>query len=442
MGWMPITPLSDSSHQNRNACLLNQFPDRIVFFDQQADTNTRQLCYRRISPGMGDISIALSQAGVEFTHPKSLNRDYFTDFDVMLYQTNEGSDIDLKYFSFSNYTVSDSKILADLPGDDINLVVGNWGMVAWENNGKIYVSQYISSSGSFTPPFAVDSAGAYSPALSDKLNYLKNNGDSTLVISLSILYDQGTWQISNVSNRTFPGHSSSLVSSPDFFWDNSMCMENKIGTNPTGLILFGNQSSQTQYMNSGIYNYIEPAIHDFKIGVRNGYYFLSYVSDSLGQNEVFTETPWGFIGGQNISQWPGDDRNPEFFESYGETETIRVYLFWESQRQGFSTIYSTYLEYPFGGIGDNPKTESLSVYPCPFGLETSITFKSTGKCPLSIFDFQGRLIRTLLSDYGSEGWQKAVWDGKSNSGSYVPSGSYLVVCQLPASLLSKVIIKE
>ncbi len=442
--WMPNTPLTDSSHFNRNACLVQEYPDRIIFFDQETDATTTQLCYRVITPAIGNVTVALSVAGVELTHPKVFGQDYFSTATKVFYQTNEGSDIDLKYFTFSNFSISDSKLLADLPGDDINLVAGYSGTVAWENSGKIWVSQYIQSTDSYTTPFAVDSAGAYSPAFSDKLNYLKTYGDSTLVISVYIQYNQGIWQFSDRSSRSFPGSCSSLVSISPFYWENSMCMENKIGTNPTGLILFGNESTQTQYLNSGLYNFTEPAIHDYKIGVKGGFFFLSYVSDSLAQDEVYTETPWGYEGRQNISQWPGDDRNPEFFESYAEEQgmTIRVYLFWESERQGFSTIYSTYLEYPFGAIDDKSKNKSLTVFPCPFDKKTTITYASALKTTLRIVDLLGHEIKSLSPHFIDQGLQQALWDGTNNRGESVPAGCYVVVATTSTVSLSALILRN
>jgi len=442
--WKPNTPLTDSSHINRNACLAHQSTDRILFFDQETDETTTQLCYRVITPALGNVTVALSVAGAELTNPKVFEQDYYPSETKVFYQTNEGSDIDLKYFTFSNYTISDSKLLADLPGDDINLVAGYSGMVAWENSGKIWVSQYIQSTDSFTTPFAIDSAGAYSPGFSDKLNYLKTYGDSTLVVSAFINYNQGNWQISEVSTRAFAGNCSSLVSMVPFSMDNSMCMENKTGSYPTGLVLFSNQNPQIQYFNSTIYKYDQPAIHDFKIGVKSGFYFLAYISDSLGQDEVFTETPMGYEGRQNISQWPGADRNPGFFESYAEEvgQTIRVYLFWESERQGFSTIYSTYLEYPFGGIDENPEETSLSVFPCPFDQEVTITFQSASKTNFKIIGMQGSELKTLTPHLTDLGWQQAVWDGTDNNGCILPPGSYLVVATSANATRSCMIIRK
>lgn len=439
--WMPNTPLTDSSHNNRNACLFNVYPTRILFFDQEIDSATTQLCYRVISPALGDVTTALSLSGVKLTNPKVLEQ-YFSYLSTnIFYQSNEGADIDLKFFTFSNGTVSAPGTLAELPGDDINLTIGYSGVVAWENSGKIWVS-HCSETGSFSPPFAVDSAGAFSPSFSNKLNYLKANGDSTLVVSAVVSYNQGNWLISDVVTNAFAGTSSSLVSTPLFYWMSPICFENKISSNPTGLILFNDPYSQTQYINSSIYNYTEPALIDFKIGVKSGLYFLSYVSDSLMQREIVTETPFGYPGVQNISQWPGEDRNPGFYESYGDTETIRVYLFWESERQGFSTIYSTYLEYPFGEIKDSPKAERLLASPCPFEQETTITLQAAMKSQFRILDLQGREIKSLSPQPTDSGGQKAIWNGTDYSGNSVPPGSYMVLARTQNETYSKIISKK
>ena len=67
-------------------------------------------------------------------------------------------------------------------------------------------------------------------------------------------------------------------------------------------------------------------------------------------------------------------------------------------------------------------------FPNPFNPNTHIQF-ALGKdelVNLNIFDIQGRLIKSLVSNsYYPSGYYNITWDGKNNMGIQVPSGIYL-----------------
>jgi len=439
--WMPNTPMTDSSHFNRNAC-MSPYDQNILFWDQELNSITTQLCYKDISSPGNPMHVALSQPGVKLTNPKIL--DGFTVF----YQTNEGNDIDLKYFFFNpNGTITDPVFLSALPGDDVNLSTGGAGMVAWENSGKIWISQYQFQYNDFSVPVAIDSIGVNSPVFTanNNLTYLKHNGDSTYVISVYPTFNQGVWVIYSVNTKSFSGYGSALTTYNPWAGSN-LCMQNQVGSDPSGLVIIDGLTSGIEYINSPIYNYTQPAICDYMIGVKSNTYFLAYVSDSLTQNEVFARVSFfGENDVKNISQWAGDDRNPQFFVTFPQIYIVRVYLLWESEREGFSTIYRSYYDYFFGATAESPKTQSLSVSPCPFTNETTIRLHvsgENGETKIRILDLQGREVKTLIAEKGSDGWQNAVWDGTNNNGSVVSSGSYLVISSSGGKTQSRIIIKQ
>jgi hypothetical protein len=444
--WLPIQPLTDSSHFNRNACLYGQYTDNILFWDQELDSTTTQLCYKGLNSSAGDVTVALSQPGIRFTNPKILDLSMGSSSTAFLvfFQTNEGIDIDLKYFMYSDDgTITEPSVLSVLPGNDIHLTVGSDGVVAWENSGKIWLSLLNYQTNTFTEPYAVDSVGAFSPvfASNNYLNYLKPAGDSTITFSVHIFYNAGNWVINEQTTKSFAG-ACSAVSSSGPFWSGNVAMQNQVGTNPSGLILFDHWMNDIEYRNSQFYNYTQPAVADYMIAVKNNMYFLGYVSDSLSQNEIFAEVPVWTPEIVNISQWAGDDRNPNFFVTFPESYLIRVNLFWESEREGFSTIYGTHYDYLFGGATEVSKAEGLTVKPCPFGKETIIRFQSTGNNQVRIMDFQGREIKTLSAQKDSEGWFKTTWDGTNTNGNIVPAGCYVVMTRTGNSSQSIIIIKE
>ncbi|MDO9254995.1 MAG: FlgD immunoglobulin-like domain containing protein [Bacteroidales bacterium] len=447
--WMPGKALTDSSHNNRNVCVNSQFDDNIMFWEQELNATTTQLCYKNINSTSGDVQIALSIPSAKLTNPKILNLAGSVSRDAeVIYQTNEGNDIDLNYFTYkSDGTISEPRILSNLPGDDINLTTAYSGIVAWENSGRIWISEYLTASNSFTEPFAIDSAGAYSPTLESNiyLAYLKPNGDSTIVINENPENILGKWIVSGKTSKSFIGKGSSLIASDGMYSSGNYVIENKVGENPQGLMLFSSLFSDIENRNSPTYNLSHPAIAEYMIGVKSnfGYHFLAYISDSLIQNEIFIENPFGYYWEpQNISQNPGDDRNPQFYVSFHSPATIRVTLFWESERQGFYSIYTSYFDYLFGGIDESEKTETILANPCPFDQQTTIRFQAAGKTNVRIFDLQGNEVKKLLPQKDANGWQNAVWDGTNFQGNSVPSGSYLLVAGSGNETQSRIIIKK
>lgn len=444
--WSTIKPVTDSSHHNRNACLYGQFSNNFLFWDQELNSTTTQLCFREISNvGLGAEQVALHQTAVKFTNPKIHDLSPYPgqrNF-VVMYQTNEGNDIDLKAITYqTDGTFTAPVNIASLTGDDINLTTNDIGTVAWENNGKIWVSHYFMQTNTFTNPYAIDSAGANSPAFSASgLTYLKANGDSTFMISVNLVFNANDWVINNVKYKSIAGKGSALTTAGSF-WGGSICLQNKVGSSPSGLILGDYWFYDMEYINSPVYNYSQPAVSDFIMIVKSGMRFLVYVSDSLTEGEIFAETPFYFNGPYNLSQWPGEDRNPKMFVTFPEINVLAVNVFWESDREGFSTIYHSHFDYLFGGVKENSKSEIFLAVPCPFDMETTISFESAQSTPVNIFDLQGRKIKTLPTQKSSNSWQKAVWDGTNQNGSNAPSGSYVAVIKSGTDTKSLLLIKK
>lgn len=443
--WISSSPVTDSSHNNRNACLLGQYNINIIFWDQETDAATTIICYKSLNDPLMETKIAIEQPGIKLTHPKLLELNTSTtEYEyLVIYQTNEGNDIDLKFMiSNTNGTFSAPTILSALPGDDINLVVNQY-MVAWENSGKIYAAEYQYENQTFTEPFLVEPNAGFSPVFrSNSLDYLVADTDSTKLISKQIQYAQGSWTVYQADTQSFVGQCSGANSYISWM-GNDLAMQEDIAGKPSGIII-SDQNFGAEYLRSPQYNYTEPAICDYIIGVKNSQflYFLAYVSDSLTQPEIYAINPVMFSGPENISQWEGIDRNPRFFITFPENYYIRVYLFWESERNGFSTIYRSYLDYIFGGTEEMPKTGSISVSPCPFSRETTIRVQANGDIKFRVIDLQGREVKTLIPQKELDGWQEAVWDGTNNNGNEVSSGSYLVISNTADKAQSRIIIKQ
>ncbi len=84
------------------------------------------------------------------------------------------------------------------------------------------------------------------------------------------------------------------------------------------------------------------------------------------------------------------------------------------------------------GVDDTPATASLLLQnaPNPFNPRTDISFvvpqSSDGQhVTLRIYDLQGRQVRTLIDAAYPEGTATATWDGASDHGQAMPSGTYV-----------------
>ncbi len=77
-------------------------------------------------------------------------------------------------------------------------------------------------------------------------------------------------------------------------------------------------------------------------------------------------------------------------------------------------------------------------YPNPFNLSTTIEFMTYKPGPKSmrIFDISGRLINTLLDINPRPGLHHITWDGASNTGLPVASGTYLYALETGDEMLS------
>jgi len=89
---------------------------------------------------------------------------------------------------------------------------------------------------------------------------------------------------------------------------------------------------------------------------------------------------------------------------------------------------------PTSGIGSEPAASPISVSqlvgnaPNPFNPSTTIRFDlaAGGAAALRIYDVRGRLVRTLVEGPMPAGAHQVAWDGRSNAGSPVASGVYLL----------------
>ena len=83
-------------------------------------------------------------------------------------------------------------------------------------------------------------------------------------------------------------------------------------------------------------------------------------------------------------------------------------------------------------IQSSPEQISLYAnYPNPFNSSTQIDYylPNAGVVMIKIFNIQGRLVHTLVNQKKASGHHSAIWDGRSDKGSFVTSGIYIYQIQ-------------
>ena len=73
---------------------------------------------------------------------------------------------------------------------------------------------------------------------------------------------------------------------------------------------------------------------------------------------------------------------------------------------------------------------SLAVFPNPFNAQVSITFGLAERCStnLTVYNIEGQAVRHLVAHRSlGPGLHNVAWDGRTDGGSPVASGSYLIV---------------
>ncbi len=178
---------------------------------------------------------------------------------------------------------------------------------------------------------------------------------------------------------------------------------------------------------------------------------VDFIADSLnvpvGYTVSFTD-----LSGVNATSWQWDFNNDGINDSNNQDP------FYQYNVPGYYTVTLT-----INGAGNTvTKTNYIHVYsgngipfvhggnlivnvnPNPFQSEATISFnlKKTENVKVEIVDNTGKVVKVLQSGKLSAGEQSFVWNGKSEDGKKLPSGSYLVSIAGETINASKTIVLE
>ena len=93
-----------------------------------------------------------------------------------------------------------------------------------------------------------------------------------------------------------------------------------------------------------------------------------------------------------------------------------------------SFIEQLYERFPFRTETKYTQNNSLSLFPNPFKVETTIEFRveDKGKIKLEVYNIRGQKVKTLINDILPEGKNQFIWNGKDFKEKRVSSGVYFI----------------
>jgi len=460
--WLPQKALTDSFADNINPCIASYFGSdyqdhTLLFWERSTDSSSTSLYYRKVGPGepMEPVEL-LSTPGVHYTNPKVMIFPYYFPGNdtslVLFYESDAYGSKDIyfmKYYFNSSFT--SPQLFSCLPGNDEGLssAGSDSKYVAWENEGRIMESHMLDVTGQFSDPQILAGSGASSPAASDYLlSWLQQENDSSKVLYMNREYQSGGYVFDGPYTIYDKGANSKLNSCKGF---------NQFGF--SGLMIWQNKSEEAPwqirladiiYMGETVrefgspdFNYHSPDIFDFPI-ITKFPTFMTFVTDSLGNDEVMTSQPYweGFSDEINQSNYAGPDRNPHFF---GTTNAYiyEIHLLWESLRNGHWTIFQTHYDMIFG-LEDKPSPGPVNVYPNPITQQATIRLKSpTSDQTLTIYNSLNVPVRHLqvIPDPGKQNVE-ILWDARDDQGHIVPPGLYIFSIPGNKGMITGKVIKK
>jgi hypothetical protein len=443
--WLPQKALTDSFADNINPCVASYYGSdyqdhTLLFWERSTDSSSTALYYRNLGLGEPTEPVELlSTPGVHYTNPKVLIFPYYfpgNDTSLLLFFESDASGSKDIYFMkyYQNSSFTPPQLFSALPGNDLGLsIAGNDNKyLAWENEGRILQSDLLSGTDQFSSPVVLANTGASSPAASDyQLSWLQQVNDSSKVLYMNRQYQSGGYVFDGPYTKYDKGSNSKLNSSKGFIqfgFSGLMIWQNKSGEAPWQIRLADiNYMGETvREFGSPAYNYHSPDVFDFPI-ITKSPTFMTFVTDSLGNDEVMTSSPYwdGFYDEINQSDYAGPDRNPHFFGITNDY-IYEIQLLWESLRNGHWTIFQTHYDMIFG-LEDKPSPGPVNIYPNPITQLATIRLNSpSNNQTLTIYNSMNVPVRHLqvIPDPGKQDVE-VLWDARDDRGRIVPPGLYI-----------------
>jgi choice-of-anchor B domain-containing protein len=172
--------------------------------------------------------------------------------------------------------------------------------------------------------------------------------------------------------------------------------------------------------------------------IKGNYAYISHYKSGIHIVDISDPTNPAEVA--RYDTYPQND-NSGFAGCWGAYPFTRSDYVYASDMNGKLTVLK--FSIPTGIDGEtDPLPETIELaqnYPNPFNPMTQIRFQlsEVAAVELSIYDMQGRLVRTLVDEIYGPGVHNVVWNGRDNYGQPVASGQYIYRLNSGRQVLSR-----
>ncbi|MFH0761070.1 MAG: T9SS type A sorting domain-containing protein [Bacteroidota bacterium] len=439
VAWSDPEAITDSLHYNRNICFplgWDMSYDSLFVVWEIADDTLSTAIWCRNLKGSGAPFPLLQTSGVHYRNPKIYQVPSGDTLFFLYYETNASGNWDINYVGYlGNGAVSTSIAVFATAADETSFSWVSFYGALWQRNSTILFRKFNIPGGFITgyTEEVLDQGNCRNPVYYGQLAaWEKPVGDDVQIWFCS--YDYQTQHYDPPVQVADTGMNVNLfmgsgMAAPDLLWQTMQDGFWRIKGSylptlePLDVIDFPGT------------NNIQPAFADVPIGVAaSGYFFPSmftFASDSTGNYEIFAfEDFWDPLY-VNLSGYPNDDLHPQLFEvwnyEYGHGNLI---LCWESNRNNNWQIWMRNMDIYLGSQEMNAGRVGAEVIavPNPFDFSTMLEFRTDkqGSYQAEIFSQQGTLAWSSSGEIPHPGIQRIAWDGRTNAGTNLPAGIYMV----------------
>ncbi|NQT77432.1 MAG: T9SS type A sorting domain-containing protein [Bacteroidetes bacterium] len=435
---MPFT-LTDSLTDNHNPRIA--FYDEglyssggLVFWERLINDSTTAIWMRNLTY-MTPAEEVFYQEGVHFRNPH-----FFTFFgspyppDTLLYvffESNLNGNYDIflsKYSEDANFTTPELIFGSD--GDEINLDVMGFSNIAWQNAGKIKVSEYLGGS-NFAEPLTIDSINCQNPCLGENIIvYEKTINDSSRIYyalrDINYVWGEPDTLYNRGHNTSigFTGSDNQPFSMNTLVWENFNASEWTIfGTDLYDLVIVDMEISSDEPLYPKALFIDIPILNDGYLSVSH----LTYSKSENGAREIFANSDWlAYQNCYNISNSETVDTKPYIDIGGYYFGTYHIYDIWERYINGHWQLMASKLDMQVD-IDENNQPDmecDISIYPNPFSeqLNIHLPVSINEDITVNIYNFSGMIIRSFYEDSKLH----LNWDRKDQKGHRVPAGLYFI----------------
>lgn len=297
--------------------------------------------------------------------------------------------IDSSYFNIES-DLSITCTFGDLDNDnDFDMIIGrfNGKLAVYWNTGSINLPEFVTSEALLNNLGSeIDIGTSASPFLIDV------DGDDDLDLAIGGFNGQVSFYKNTGSQQNY-----------EFTLEQNYFAGIDVGDNSTPFLI--------DYDSNGSF--------DLFSGSRDGklYYFEN---NGNNQNPV-----WNLITDKFLDENFGSNSTPGFVDIDNDSD---IDLVLGNVKGGFYLYNNTEISTVAKREAIKPNQFYVTAFPNPFNPGTTINLDlSEGKnITIDIYNILGEKIRTIYSGYLSAGEHRFFWSGKNNSGSILPSGSYII----------------